>query len=196
MSVTVEAGDVGFRDEFDSHPLSRWRLTNASAEVEDGTLLLASSHGSAGKARRELDADILDWELRTRVARSQDSMTIRIVASTGQPVIQAIAVDIGPGVLVEGNATNYRILFLHREGGWVVASAGSHPAFATHGEALTLGLYLRDGRVGVTLDGQPIRSEASVDHAVAGVELWVLPMDGASDRKALFEWVEVSGAVP
>ncbi|MCE2516035.1 MAG: hypothetical protein J4F37_13700 [Acidobacteria bacterium] len=196
MRVMVEAGDVGFRDEFDSQPLSRWRLTGALAEVEDGTLLLTSSHGSVGKAKRELNANMFDWELRTRLARSQDSMRIRIVASTGQPVVQAIALDIGPGVLVEGNATNYRVLFLHREGGWVVAGAGSHPAFATLGEVLELGLYLRNGRVGVTLDGQPIRSEASVDHGVAGVELWVLPMDSASERKALFEWVEVSGTVP
>jgi len=122
-------------------------------------------------------------------------MTARVVATTTESVIRAFALDIGPGVLVDGNATNYRVLFLHSAGGWLVAGAGDHQAFDTAGYAVNVGLALGNGQMKVTLDGQSIHTEPGVDFGLAGVELWVVPLDGARDRQALFEWVEVVGVV-
>ena len=194
LSVTVEAGDVGFRDEFDSPPLSTWHLTNASAEVDSGTLRLTSSSSGPGKAKRPLDAGMIDWEVRTRLARVQDSTTVRIVASTGSSPIQAFALDIGPGILVDGNATNYRMLFQHT-GQWNVMVAGNYAAFDKAENVLEVGFFLKDGRIGFAVNGITIRTESDVDFAVAGVELWVDPMGGAADGQALFDWVEVAGTV-
>jgi len=195
MRVTVDAGDVGFRDDFDSLPSSTWRLMDARGRVEDGALRLTSSSVSTGKARRQLDADMLEWEIRTRLTRAHDSMTARIVATTTESVIRAFALDIGPGVLVDGNATNYRVLFLHSAGGWLVAGAGDHQAFDTAGHAVNVGLVLGNGQMRVNLDGQSIHTESGMDFGLAGVELWVVPLDGARDRQAIFEWVEVVGVV-
>ncbi|MDE2980338.1 MAG: hypothetical protein OXU74_04005 [Gemmatimonadota bacterium] len=195
MRVTVEAGDVGFHEDFDSLLSSNWRLTDALGRVEDGVLRLTSRSGSTGKARRQLNASMLEWEIRTRLTRARDSMTVRIVANTTESVIRALALDIGPGVLVDGNATNYRVLFLHSAGGWLAAGAGNHRTFDTAGPAVNVGLVLGHGQMSVTLDGQSIHTEPGVDFGLAGVELWVVPLDGAADRQALFEWVQVAGVV-
>ena len=196
MSVTVEAGDVGFRDDFDAPTSSNWRLTNAVAEVDDGALLLTSLSGSVAMAVRRLNAGMLDWEVNTRLALTRDSMTVRIVARTSEPIIQAVALDIGPGVLVDGNATNYRMLFLHREGGWAVLGAGNYAAFDKAGDVLEVGFFLKNGRIGLAVDGQSIRTEPTTDFGLTGVELWVVPLNASTDRQAFFEWVEVAGAVP
>ena len=195
MSVTVEAGDVGFRDDFDSLPSSSWRLMDVLGRVEDGALRLTSHSGSTGKARRQLNTSMLEWEIQTRLTRTRDSMTVRIVATTTESVIRAFALDMGPGVLVDGSATNYRVLFLHSAGGWLVAGAGNHEAFDTAGPPVNVGLVLGHGQMRVTLDGQSIHTEPAVDFGLTGVELWVVPLDGAADRQALFEWVAVAGVV-
>ena len=137
---------------------------------------------------------MIDWEIRTRLARVQDGTTVRIVASTGSSPIQALALDIGPGVLVDGNATNYRLLFRHT-GQWNVIGAGNHGAFDAVENVLEVGFFLKDGRIGLAVNGITIRTESSVDHGVAGVELWVAPIGGAADGQALFDWVEVAGTV-
>lgn len=194
FSLTVEAGDVGFRDEFDLLPVSTWHLANASVEIDSGILRLANSSLGVGKARRPLHEGMIDWEIRTRLARVQDSTTVRIVASTGYSPIQALALDIGPGVLVDGNATNYRLLFQHT-GQWHVIGAGNHPAFNEAENTLEIGFFLKDGRIGLAVDGIAIRTESGGDHSVARVELWVTPAGGAARGEALFDWVEVAGTV-
>ena len=185
---------MGFRDEFDSLPLSTWHLTNASADVDSGTLRLTNSSSGTGKAKRPLKAGMIDWEIRTRLARVQDNATVRIVASTGSSPIQALALDIGPGVLVDGNATNYRLLFQHT-GAWIVIGAGNYAAFDEVENVLEVGFFLKDGRIGFAVDGITIRTESDVNFAVAGVELWVASMGGAANGQALFDWVEVAGTV-
>lgn len=194
FSVTVEAGDVGFRDEFDSPPLSTWQLMNASVAVDSGILRLANSSLGAGKARRPLNEGMIDWDIRTRLARVQDGTTVRIVAGTGSSPVQAMALEIGPGV-VDGNATNYRILFQHT-GQWSVSGAGNHAAFNETENMLEVGFFLKDERVGFAVDGTIVRTESSGDHGVARVELWVTPTGGTGDGEALFDWVEVAGTVP
>lgn len=196
MSVTVEAGDVGFRDEFDSPTLSTWHLTNASAEVDSGTLGLTSSSPGAGKAKRQLKAPMIDWQIRTRLVRARDSMTVRIVASAGTS--RALALDIGPGVLVDGTATNYRLLGL-RTGNWFLIGAGTHAAFDKAGSILEVAFfqdYGFDGLLGFAVDGITIHTEAGGGDGVDGVELWVVPLHGAISRQAVFESIEVAGMVP
>lgn len=197
MSVTAEAGDVGFRDEFESPTLSTWHLTNASAGVDSGTLRLTNAAPGAGKAKRRLKAWMTDWEIRTPLTLAQDSTTVRIVATTGQSPVQAFALDLGPGVLVDGTPTNYRLLLLHT-GVWGVIGAGTYAPFNQAGTVLDVAFFVKDGRIGFAVDGSTIRTEADVNYGMASVELWVVPVHRATNRKAVavFESVEVSGTVP
>ena len=195
MVVMVEAGDVGFRDDFDSEVVSRWQVTNATAEIDAGTLLLTGLSSAPGIADRELNAGMVDWEVRAHLSRVQDSLTVRIVASTGHPVIKAFALDIGPGVLVDGNTTDYRLLWLDDRSGWEVMGSGSAASLRNLGTAVEVGLFLKDGQVGATIAGNPAHTESAPAYDLTAVGLWVVPQQQATGRQALFEWIEVAGTV-
>ena len=196
--VTLEAGDVGFRDEFDSEDSSTWQIRHAGTEVIGGALRLTSHvAGAPGQANRGLKETLIDWEIRARFALGQDSAAVRIVANTGQPIVRAWALEIGPGVLVDGNESSYRLLGLLGPVDWQVLGAGNSARLGkVFEDFVEVRFFQRDGRLVVTVEGEPLHDALiELDYGVVTVGLWVVPLGDATGRSALFEWVEFTGDV-
>ena len=208
VAVTVVPGPpIGFRDDFESDSsLADWDLGEAVVEFSEGVLRLTNRQpGIAGRVNREFEAPINSWEMRARLGRARtDSVVASVIFATGDSRYAAYALDVGSGVGVQGQDTNYRFYVLDQtrpatENPWEIIEGAYGTSEAVHdgaGEFTDITASLEDGELrvqagdtelfAVALDSEyPIRMTA--------IGLWVFPLDGAADRTALFDWVEVNG---
>lgn len=206
VAVTVVPGPMlGFREDFDAG-LEAWGVEQADTMLSEGVLALTNlERGIAGRANRVLEAPINFWEVRARLGRTQtDSVVASVILATGHERYAWYALDVGSGVSVGGNDTNYRFYVLDRsrwppENRWVVVEGTYGVSDAVHDDA---GEFTE---IAASLDGSELRVWAGEtelfavtlgdDHPtrLTAMGLWVFPLDGAEARTALFDWVEVSG---
>lgn len=210
VAATIVPGPaIGFRDDFESDSsLVDWASGEAEIEVSEGVLRLTNSRpGIAGRVNRQLESPISSWEMRARLGRTRtDSVVASVIFATGHERYGAYALDVGSGVGVQGQDTNYRFYVLDRTIGmpgnpWVAIEGAYGTSEAIHDGAgeftdITASLEGGDLRVQagdaelfvVALDSEyPIR--------MTEIGLWVFPLDGAAERTALFDWVEVNGTL-
>ncbi len=206
VTVTVVPGPtLGFRDDFDSS-LEAWGVEQADTARSDGVLALTNvAAGIAGRVNRALEAPINFWEVRARLGRTQtDSVVASVIFVTGHERYTWYALDVGSGVSVGGNDTNYRFYVLDRtrwppENRWVVVEGAHGVSDAVQdgaGEFTEIAASLDDGELRVQAgDTELFAVTLGSDHPtrLTAVGLWVFPLDGAEARTALFDWVEVSG---
>ena len=207
VAVTVVPGPtVGFREDFDADSLAGWDLGEAEAELSEGVLRLTHSRpGYAGRVNRELEAPINSWEVRARLGRARtDSVVASVIFATGHPRYGRYALDVGSGVGVEGQDTNYRFYVLDQtrsvtENPWVIIEGAYGTSDAVHdgaGEFTDIIASLEDGVLRVQAGDTELATVVLDDEyplRLTTIGLWVFPLDGAADRTALFDWVEVSG---
>ena len=206
VAITVVPGPMlGFREDFDAG-LEAWGVEQADTMLSEGVLALTNlERGIAGRANRVLEAPINFWELRARLGRTQtDSVVTSVIFATGHERFAWYALDVGSGVSVGGDDTNYRFYVLDRsrwppENRWVVIEGTYGVSDAVHDDA---GEFTE---IAASLDGSELRAWAGEtelfavtlgsDHPtrLIAIGLWVFPLDGAEARTALFDWVEVSG---
>ena len=207
VAVTVVPGPtLGFREDFDSS-LEEWEVAEGATVVSDGVLALTNvAAGIAGRVNRRLEAPINFWEARARLGRTQtDSVIASVIFSTGHERYAAYALDVGSGVSVEGNDTNYRFYVLDRtrrwpaENPWIVIEGAFGVSDAVHdgaGEFTEINATLDDANLRVRAsDTELFAVTLDAEHPtrLTSIGLWVFPLDGAEARTALFDWVEVSG---
>ena len=206
VAVTVVPGPMlGFREDFDSG-LEAWGVEQADTAVSEGVLALTNlERGIAGRANRDLEAPINFWEVRARLGRARtDSVVASVIFATGDERYAWYALDIGSGVSVGGNDTNYRFYVLDRtrwppENRWVVIEGTFGVSDAVHdgaGEFTEIAASLDDGELRAWAgETELFAVTLGNDHPtrLTAIGLWVFPLDGAEARTALFDWVEVSG---
>ena len=111
------------------------------------------------------------------------------------------AVDIGSGVSLDGQDTNFRFLILPQGApGWQPAFFGNSEAIADGiGEFTEIRVTLQQLRISVTVGSDTLYFEDLGTRAppelgvLTGLELWAVPLNGANERTALFDWIEVTG---
>ena len=208
VAVTVVPGPtVGFRDDFDSDSLVAWDVGEAVTVLSDSVLELTnSSAGIAGRVNRDLEAPVNGWEVRARLGRAQtDSVVVSVILTTGHERYGRYALDVGSGVGVEGQDTNYRFYVLDQtrrwpaEDPWVIVEGAYGVSEAVNdgaGEFTEVAASLQDGDLRIRAGDTELASVTLGDEyplRVTQIGLWVFPLDGAADRTGLFDWVEVSG---
>ncbi len=201
--VQSTAGPPGFRDDFDSANLGGWQIAQAGAEVIDGVLRLTNtSAGVPGRAVREGGRNLSGWQADIRLGRAHEDGVARVVFHTATPDIPTVAAEFGSGVSLEGRDTNFRFLILPR------GAPGWQPVFFTDSEVIadSAGVFtdvtvsFRQLRISVTVGSDTVYFEdlgsqgAPPELAIlTGLELWTVPLDGANERTALIDWIEVTG---
>ena len=208
VAVTIVPGPpVGFRDDFSSDSLGEWAIGQAIAVLSEGVLQLTNdAAGIAGRVNWALESPINSWEVRTRLGRTRtDSVVASVIFDTGHPRYRAYALDVGSGVGVQGRDTNYRFYVLDQtrhwpeENPWVIVEGAYGTSEAVHdgaGEFTEVAVTLEDGELRMRAGDTELASVVIDDEYplyLTSIGLWVFPLDGAADRTALFDWVEVTG---
>ena len=203
IDVVVAAGEPGFRDDFDAETLSGWDVTQAGAELAEGILRLTNdSAGVPGRLDRALGSKLVDWEARVVLGRAHEDAAARVTFSTGYPLIPAIGVEIGSGVEVGGQDTNFRLLFFEGNSRqWVYISAGHSDVVRDSVGAFTeVTFSIKDAIFRVAVGDTELYTENLTGappglFELTAVGLHVVPLGDVADRTALFDWIEVTGAV-
>ncbi len=203
INVVVIAGEPGLRDDFDAETLSGWDVTQATAELAEGILRLTNdSAGVPGQVDRALGSKLVDWEARVVLGRAHEDAAARVTLSTGYPLIPAIGVEIGSGVEVGGQDTNFRLLFFDGNARqWNYITAGTSDAVHDSvGALMEITFSMKDAFLRVAAGDTELYTE-NLTGAPAGlfeltaIGLHVVPLEDAAERTALFDWIEVTGAV-
>ena len=202
IQVQAIAGTAGFRDDFDSG-LEGWQVAESSAEISEGVLQLTNSAAaSPGRAVRALDQSLTNWQADFRAGRAHEDAAVRVVFHTAMTDIPSFAVEIGSGVATRGQDTNIRFLILPRDaGGWQPVFAADSDLIADSiGEFTEITVAFKQLRVNVAVGGQTLYGEDLGSQGfppelgiLKGVELWVVPLGGAAERTALYDWIAVAG---
>ena len=204
IDVVVSAGEPGFRDDFDAETLSGWDVTQARAELAEGILRLTNdSAGVPGQVDRALGSKLVDWEARVVLGRAHEDTSVRLTLSTGYPLIPAIALEIGSGVEVGGQDTNFRLLFFDGNAKqWGYIFAGESDAVHDSTGAFTeVTFSIRNAVLRVAAGDTELYTENLTSGVppglleLNGVGLWVVPFGDVAERTALFDLIEVAGAV-
>ena len=204
IEVAVSAGEPGLRDDFDAETLSGWDVTQATAELAEGILRLTNdSAGVPGQVDRALGSKLVDWEARVVLGRAHEDAAARVTLSTGYPLIPAIGVEIGSGVEVGGQDTNFRLLFFDanaRQWGYIFAGE-SDAVHDSTGAFTEVTFSIRNAVLRVAAGDTELYTENLTSGVppglleLNGVGLWVVPFGDVVERTALFDLIEVAGAV-
>ena len=202
IDVAVSAGEPGLRDDFDAETLSGWDVTHARAELTEGILRLTNdSAGVPGQVDRALGSKLVDWEARVVLGRAHEDVSARLTLTTGFPTVPAIGVEIGSGVELGGQDTNFRLLFFDgnaRQWGYIFA--GESDAVHDSTDAFTEVTFSMQNAVLRVAAGDTELYTENLTGAPPGlfeltaVGLHVVPHGDVADRTALFDWIEVTGA--
>ncbi len=206
FTVTVTAARPdGFRDDFNAFDPTAWETEYATATVTDGILSVRNTtSGRRGTVTRDLESPITSWEVRASMGRATTENTDpSLVFFTGHARFPVYAFNLGSGVSINDEDTNYRFYVFDAQGqfgpGWYVVRD-------TYGRSEAV----RDGageltEVAVSLRGQRLRVEAATEELfefqfradlptdLISVGVWGVPRQGATGRTALFDWIEVTG---
>ena len=200
IEVVVGEESGSFRDDFESAELAGWDLTTAGTALSEGVLQLANASSRLpGQADRPLEVDLLDWEVRASVGRLHDDVGARVVAYTGSARFPAFAIEIGSGIEVQGQDTNVRILVQSIGGQWQFINAGYYDAVSDSAGAFTeISISMQGTMFGVSAGGTTVHMENLVGAPISirtltGLGVWAVPFGDATERTALFDWVEVNG---
>ena len=208
ISVTVLHGDAyRFRADFDEERLgSEWLLQDATTSITDGIVRVEVTRpGGLGLATTVLPAPIVEVEATTRVAFGDtESTAVLLMLWTSNPKTSLIVLDIGSGVQVNGEDTNYRFRVLDEtvgEGGTFRflpgANGVSEAVPESVGEFVDLGFSLKDGRLRARIGDEElfdIEWPFSVSPLVQGLSFGAYPPgEFATGGIGLFDWVEVTG---
>ena len=203
VQVQSTAGPPGFRDDFDSDELNGWQIAEAGAQVLEGVLQLTNTGaGMPGRAVRRSGRSLTNWQVDLRLGRAHGDAVVRAVFHTAMTQFPMVAVEIGSGVPIEGGDTNVRFLILPQGApGWQpVFFADSDLIADSIGEFTEITVVLQQLRVSVAVGSDTLYFEDLGEQGLppelgilTGLELWVVPLDGANERTALFDWIEVDG---
>ncbi len=204
IAVRSTAGPPGFRDDFDSEELVGWEIAQASAQVSEGVLQLTNTgSGMPGRAGHGLNRNLVDWQTDIRLGRAQENAVVRVVFHTPNQITPSLGAGIGSGLEIDGQDTNFRFQVFVRQGGgsWQPLEAGESDAISDEaGEFTELSVALKQMSLSMVAGGDTILAVnlrergAPPDVAIlTGLELWVVPLDGANERTGLFDWIEVTG---
>ena len=206
FTVTVEAArPAGFRDDFDAFDRTVWETQRAAVTAADGILSVRNTtSGFRGAVTRDLESAITSWEVRARMGRATTENTASsLVFSTGHARYLAWSLDLGSGVSVNGEDTNYRFYVFDAQGrlgpAWylVTDAYGASEAVRDGAREFTeVAVSLRDGRLRVEAGTEELfelRLRAGLPLDVVSVGVWVVPRQRATGRTALFDWIELTG---
>ena len=198
--VVVMGAGPGFRDDFDSDTLSSWDIAEAGAEVAEGLLRLTnSSAGVPGQATRDL-TKLVDWEVRASVGRAHVDAAVRMVMHTGFSFVPALALEIGSGVTLGGEDTNFRVMFLDAASNeWGVINAGTSDNVNDSVGAFTeVTVSMRNLDFSMKIGDEQVHFETLTGappelQQLTAVGLWVVPYEQETGKTGLFDWIEVAG---
>ena len=206
FTVTVAAvRPDGFRDDFDAFDRTVWATQRAAVTVRDGILSVRNTtSGFRGVVTRDLEAPITSWEVRASMGRSTTENTDpSLVFFTGHARYLAYAFNLGSGVSINGEETNYRFYLFDAQGqlgpGWYLVrdTYGRSEEVRDGASELTeVAVSLRDQRLRVQAGAEELfefRIRADLPTDLVSVGVWVVPRQGATGRTALFDWIEVTG---
>ncbi|MCY4571509.1 MAG: hypothetical protein OXF01_01805 [Gemmatimonadetes bacterium] len=203
VQLQSTAGPPGFRDDFDSDELNGWQIAEAGAQVSDGVLQLTNTTaGMPGRAVRTPGRRLTNWQADIRLGRGHEDAVVRAVFRNATTEIPTVAVEIGSGVPIEGRDTNLRFLIRPQGApGWQPVFFADSDAIAdSTGQFTEVSVALRELRISVAVGSDTLYFEdlgqqgAPAELGIlTGMELWVVPLDGANERTALFDWIEVDG---
>ena len=203
IEVAVSAGEPAFRDDFDADTLSGWDVTQATAELAEGILRLTNdSAGVPGQLDRTLGSKLVDWEARVVLGRAHEDASVRLTLSNGFPLLPALALEIGSGVELDEQDTNFRLLFFDGNARqWGYITAGNSDAVHDSVGALTeVTFSIKDAFFRVAAGDTELYTENLTGappglFELTAVGLHVVPLGDVAERTALFDWIEVTGAV-
>lgn len=203
IAVVVIQGEPRFRDDFDAAELSGWSVTRASVEVSEGVARLSNDSSEVpGQLDRGLAPRLTEWETRAMLGRAHGDAVVRVVYATGSAPIPAVALEIGSGVMLQGQDTNFRFMFQDAASGqWSVITAGTSDAVHDDAGDLTeIRTSIKGSQLTISAGDTVLHAESLAGappglQTLTGVGLWVVPIGDAADRIGLFDWIEVSGVV-
>ena len=203
IEVAVSAGQPGLRDDFDTETLSGWDVTQATAELTEGILRLTNdSAGVPGQVDRVLGSKLVNWEARVVLGRAHEDVSARLTLTTGFPTVPAIGVEIGSGVELGGQDTNFRVLFFDgnsRQWGYIFA--GESDAVHDSTDAFTeVTFSMQNAVLRVAAGDTELYTENLIGappglFELTAVGLQAVPLGDVAERTALFDRIEVKGAV-
>lgn len=202
--ITVLPPDPGyFADDFaTSASIRSWIVSRARASVRQGVLNLTNSRGDRrGQALR--NHGLTEWSINTRLGRADANVSAALVMFMDHDRYTHYIVQIGSGVTVDGNDTNYRFLLYDAD-----ADSYSHPP-GLQGRSgaiddddgefsditfslLRRRLALHAGRTRL-FHSLPLGSSLPVE--ITGYALVPWPHDARAGRTVLFDWFEMDGDV-
>ena len=200
--VTVLPPDPGyFADDFGTTAsLHDWTVSRARASVRGGVLHLTNSRGDRqGQAAR--DHALTEWSIQARLGRADTTAAAALVMFMNHDRYTHYIVQIGSGVTVDGEDTNYRFVLYDADD-----DSYSHPpglqgrsgAIADRADEftdITFSLLNRQLvlRVGATELFRSFPLNNSLPVEITGYALVPWPHDGRAGRTVLFDWFEVDG---
>ena len=215
--VTITAGDPGgltatqqvevyvdagyFVDDFDTNAsLENWVVADAGAEARDSVLHLTNRRENRqGLIYR--DHPLTEWVAGARLGRADTTASVTLVLFMKHDRYTAYAVQIGSGIEVDGEDTNYRFQFFDADRGIFVRPGGfqgkSDAVKDGAGEFTEISfsligrqLELNAGTTRLFIS-EPLSTALPVE--IEGYWLSAWPHDGSAGRTVLFDWFEIEG---
>ena len=201
QQVEVHVDDGYFVDDFDTNAsLENWVVADAGAEARDSVLHLTNRRENRqGLIYR--DHPLTEWVAGARLGRADTTASVTLVLFMKHDRYTAYAVQIGSGIEVDGEDTNYRFQFFDADRGIFVRPGG----FQGESDAVKDGagefteisfsligrqLELHAGTTRLFIS-EPLSTALPVE--IEGYWLSAWPHDGSAGRTVLFDWFAIEG---